>query len=95
MSSVSGTGIQTLSKLVPRTVNVTAKDASGNLIGSGGDVWIVRVSNECTKANDYYCSTVSGAASVLSGSFSGVMTDNGDGTYSYTYTISTTGRIFY
>ena len=74
-------------------ITVTSRDSSGNLIGTGGDFWIVKITNEWTKENDYTWVGVTGAANTLSSAISGTMTDNGDGTYTYSYTISTLGKL--
>ena len=93
MSTISGTGIQTFKVGSTVTVTVTSKDSSGNLIGVGGDIWLIKITNECTKANDYEWAIVSSAATTLSSSISGVMSDKGDGTYTYSYTVTNTGKI--
>ena len=94
MSTISGNGLQSIAAGTVGTINVTSRDSSGNLIGTGGDLWVVKITNEWTKANDYTCVGVSGAANTLSSPISGTMTDKGDGTYTYSYTISTTGKLF-
>ena len=94
MSTISGNGLQSIAAGTVGTINVTSRDSSGNLIGTGGDLWVVKITNEWTKANDYSCVGVSGAANTLSSAISGTMTDKGDGTYTYSYTISTTGKLF-
>ena len=68
---------------------VTAKDSSGNAITTGGEKFAVKISNTCTKVNDYYCSP-SGNVGPLSSNINGIMTDN-NGTYTYSYILSTTG----
>ena len=94
MSTISGNGLQSIAAGTVGTINVTSRDSSGNLIGTGGDIWIVMITNEWTKENDYTWVGVTGAANTLTTAISGIMTDKGDGTYTYSYTISTTGKLF-
>jgi len=53
MSLVEGTGIQNHDVLAQKTVVVTAKDATGNDIGVGGELFYVQITNECTKVSDF------------------------------------------
>ena len=73
MSTITGTGIKLFAAGTTATITVTSKDASGNLIGTGGDKWLVKITNEWAKANDYACFSVSGAATTLSSKISGLM----------------------
>ena len=95
MSTISGNGLQSIAAGTVGTINVTSRDSSGNLVGTGGDTWIVKITNEWTKENDYTWVGVTGAANTLSSAISGIMTDKGDGTYTYSYTISTTGKLYH
>lgn len=52
-STVTGTGVSNFQALGERTVTVTAKDSSGTNIGTGGDLFYVSITNECTKASDF------------------------------------------
>ena len=92
-SFVSGTGIT--SPIVGQTnyVHLTAKDSSGNNIGVGGETIFVMVANQCTRSSNMSCIPVSGATSVIASTIVEQMTDNGDGTYSYSYTVSVPGKI--
>lgn len=45
-STVTGTGLVTLEAFVTATVTVVAKDASGNLVGSGGETIKVELHNQ-------------------------------------------------
>ena len=93
VSSVTGSGITTIEPYKNYTVTVTAKDSGGVLIGTGGDSFYVRISNECTISSQVDWTVVGGAASTMSSPFEALMTYNGDGTYSYNYTLSVTGKI--
>lgn len=53
-STITGTGVQALVAFQTVTVTVTAKDSSGNNIGSGGQTLKVEVHNECTLDSNYY-----------------------------------------
>ena len=52
-STVSGTGIANHVVLSSKTVTVTAKDASGTNIGTGGDLFYIQITNQCTKTSDF------------------------------------------
>ena len=69
---------------------VTVKDSTGNAITTGGEKFAVKISNTCVKFNDYYCSP-SGNVGPLSSNINGIMTDHNNGTYTYSYILSTTG----
>ena len=73
MSTITGTGLQSFAAGTAATITVISKDASGNLIGTGGDKWLVKITNEWTKVNDYTCIGVSGAQNTLSSPISGMM----------------------
>ena len=46
MSTITGTGIQSFAAGTSVIITVTSKDTSGNLIGTGGDIWIIKITNE-------------------------------------------------
>ena len=46
MSTISGTGVKDLYPGTTGVITVTSRDSSGNLIGTGGDTWIVKITNE-------------------------------------------------
>lgn len=68
------------------TVTVTAMDDTNQRITSGGERLTIIINNECDQV-DYGCTPVNGALSTLSGRKAGMMTDVGDGTYTYTFTL--------
>ena len=73
---------------------MTAKDSSGNNVGVGGETIFVMVAESMYERHKHELySTVSGATTVVSSTTVGQMTDNGDGTYSYSYTVSVPGKI--
>ena len=92
---LSSLGLVLLLKLLarPASVFLTAKDSSGNNIGVGGETIFVMVSNQCTRSTNMSCTPVSGATTVVANTIVGQMTDNGDGTYSYSFTVSAPGKI--
>ena len=67
-------------------ITVTAKDSYGNYVTTGGDIFTVKISNVCTKYNQYYCAP-SGSTTSLSSNVNDVMTDHNNGTYSYSYPV--------
>lgn len=72
---------------------MTAKDSFGNNIGSGGDSLVVEIHNECVLDSGFYCTEVSGARQILSSPIVSSMTDNGDGTYDYSYYVDLDGVV--
>ena len=88
-SVVSGTGIQNQLLRENVTVTVTAKDSSGNSITTGGETFVVRVTDKCVAesihmwSNSYYPPYRY---------IDGIMTDNNDGTYAYSYSMNNIGK---
>ena len=91
-SVVSGTGISNIASGVTGTVTVTAKDSLGNTITTGGEIFMIKISNICSKANSHYWAP-SGATTPLASNINDIMADNGDGTYSYSYILSFIGKM--
>ena len=92
-SVVSGDGIANIEPFKNYTVTVTAKDLASANVGTGGDSFYVRISNECTITSQTEWKTVVGAANTMSSQFEALMTYNGDGTYTYNYTLSVLGKV--
>ena len=88
VAGVSSTNVYSGSSL---SITVTAKDSSGNSINAGGEIFIVKISNLWTKYNNYYWNP-SGATSPLSSNINDVMTDNSDGTFPYSATLTAIGK---
>lgn len=93
MSTISGSGVVSVTAYNTVTIVVTAKDSSGTPIGVGGETLIAEVHNEWTLDADYYWTEVASARQVLSSPLVGTMTDNADGTYSYTYSVTLDGIV--
>ena len=93
-SSVTGSGV-TSPIVVNQTNNVllTARDSLGNDIGVGGETIFVIIANECTRSAHMSCTPVSGATNVIENTIVDQMIDNGNGTYSYFYSISVPGKV--
>ena len=72
---------------------VTAKDSTNTNIGHGGDTFLIQISNQCTMSDAYNCDVVSGAKTTVPSTIYDKMTDNGDGTYSYSYSVKINGAI--
>ena len=92
-SVVSGTLVSDIASGLTGTIIVTAKDSSGNTITTGGELLMVRITNLWSYANSHYCSS-NGVTTTLSSIVSDMMVDNGNGTYSYSYTITFVGKLF-
>lgn len=92
-SEVSGTGIQNLIAFVTASVVVTAKDSSGTLITTGGETIYLELHNECTLDSDYNWVDDVGAKQIFSSPVVTTMTDWGNGTYTYDYSIEIDGTV--
>jgi len=46
----SGTSVNAYTEV---TVTLTAKDSGGTAVGTGGDLFYIQITNECTKASDF------------------------------------------
>ena len=90
-SEVTGLDLTQVSQGNTINITVTAKDSSGNSIASGGEKFIVKISNACTKYNQYYCAP-SGSTKPLSSNINDVMTDHNNGTYTYSYPVPNTRK---
>ena len=75
------------------TVTVTARDSSGNLRGVGNDIFWIKIENQWSKATEFYWYDVSNQRKVLQTEIDAQMTDNLDGTYTYTYSTDLDGTI--
>ena len=62
---------------------MTAKDSSGANISVGGDLFYVRISNQCTITSQVLWTENSGAVQTLSTVTEDLMKDNQNGTYRY------------
>lgn len=52
-SKVSGAGVQAVTAFTTYTVNVYAYDGSSVYRGIGGDVFIIRIENQCSKGSSF------------------------------------------
>ena len=94
-STVSGTGTAlSVTISTSLTVTVTAKDSSGNNIGTGGElIWIRLQQQWARSSNNFYWDDNLSSTFALSSAVWTRMTDNSDGTYSYTYTPTIVGKL--
>jgi cysteine-rich repeat protein len=83
MSTVTGTAIAAFDALSDTVVTVTAKDAGGTDIGTGGDLFYVQITNRWTKTSNFECTVNGGADNTIVTAITALMTDNNDGTYTY------------
>ena len=84
-SVVSGSISPSLIAGTSATITVQANDANGNLT-SGGDKYIIKISNRWTKINSYYCS-LNSASIPLTSNINGMMTDQNNGYYNYNFNV--------
>jgi hypothetical protein len=75
------------------TIIVTAKDSSGNNIGTGGEKVYIRINNHWTRAANMVWTDVPTSTDVLGSTIEAQMIDNADGTYSYTTNLSVLGYL--
>jgi cysteine-rich repeat protein len=79
---------------VSNTLIVTAYDSSGVRITTGGSTIYAKISNHWTRSlGRFECTAVSGRRIVIDSYISGVMTDKGDGTYEFSFTIERPGNL--
>ena len=91
---VSGTGISgVLTAFTTYTVTVTAKDSSGVNVGHGGDKFRIEIYNKWTMGSNSIWNAVPGARQTLSATIKAAMTDNGDGTYTYNFSVQLDGEV--
>ena len=57
------------------------------------DTFLIQITNKCTLTNSYVCDQVAGATNTIPSFIYDKMSDNGDGTYNYSYTLSNIGAI--
>ena len=90
-STITGTGVSSIIAFQTYTVVVTAKDSSGINIGTGGEKIWIKLEDECDRTTNFECVATSGSTHALSSMIWTQMTDNSDGTYSYSYSVSHNG----
>ena len=91
-SEVGGLGSLQIIKGDPINITVKAKDSAGNYIFTGGELFMIKISNLWTKKNDHYCSP-DGNSSPLTSNVNDIMVDHNDGNYTYSYTAPFTSKI--
>ncbi|CAI2366610.1 unnamed protein product [Moneuplotes crassus] len=92
-STAAGNGTVNIEPFKMYTVTVTSRASNSALRNNGEDKFYVRIQNECTYSNQTTCTEVGGAANTVPTPYEGLMTYNGDSTYSYNYILSVTGKI--
>lgn len=93
-SIVTGSGLgPSVVAMTTYTVNVEARDSSNNPLASGGDVFKIKIYNKWTVGVNQAWNAVGGAKQVFASNIDATMTDNGDGTYSYSYIPNQSGEI--
>lgn len=93
LSTVSGNGVANFVALSEKTVTVQAKTSGGANISTGGDLFYIQISNECTKTTNFKCTVVGGADNTITTPIFTEMTDNNDGTYTYKWTPDNEGKL--
>jgi hypothetical protein len=93
-SVVYGSGLgPSIVAMTSYTVNVQARDSSDNILSFGGDTFKIKIHNKCTIGVSQSWTADTSAKAVFASPIDATMTDNGNGTYSYTYTPQQSGEI--
>lgn len=92
-TTVAGDGISNFVALTQRTVTVNAKDTGGGNIATGGDLFYILISNKWEKKSNFKCAVVNGADNTITTAITELMSDNNDGTYSYSWTPDNEGKL--
>ena len=74
-------------------VIVTVNDSSGVVVANPSEIFSVKVSNQWDQDTQYYWTP--GAGGPLSSNINGIMNNNNDGTYSFSYKVDSIGNYFY
>ena len=74
-------------------MTVTAKDSTGTNVGHGGDTFKIGIYNKWTIDGNGLCNTDAGAKQTMTSPLSAIMTDNGDGTYIYNFSVQLDGAV--
>ena len=82
---VTGTGLTTVAASVAALVEVASYDELGTARTTGGDLFYIHVVDRCSVTSNFYCEENSLSTKVLYPPIMKLMTDNGDGTYSVSY----------
>ena len=72
---------------------MTAKDSSGNNIGHGGDLFLIKITNKWVQTSDHSWNVATGTRTTIPSTIYVAMTDNGDGTYFYSFSVKLDGAI--
>ena len=75
------------------SVTLTAKDSTGGDITTGGATFVIRIYNEFTTDSDFGCVENTGAKQVVLSTIFGTMSDNGDGSYFYSFIPEDSGSV--
>ena len=66
-------------------VQLKSKDETGALRTTGGDIYYLHLLDRCYLDNNFYCTESPDATNILQPPIMKLMTDNGNGTYTTTY----------
>lgn len=73
---------------VPNRITVQAVGTDGVARTAGGDTFQLKIEQQCTISSNICCVTSPTQDNVPGLPIDATMTDNGDGTYSHTYTVT-------
>ena len=91
-SVVSGTAIETqIEAFTTYTVEVQARDSNGIDLTTGGDVFSIEIRNNWIVKSLVYWDPDTSTKPALPSSIIAAMVDNGDGTYSYSFSVDIDG----
>jgi cysteine-rich repeat protein len=77
---------------VQNTMIVQAKDSNGGDITIGGEQFYAKIMNQCTTGSNFEWVAISNRRNIVGATVFEKMNDHGNGTYTYDFTVSSTGN---
>jgi hypothetical protein len=93
MSTITGDGVVSHRPFSTHIVTAIAKDSNGDEVYTGGDPFYIIIQNEGAFDDNFNFNEVPGATNTISSTIFEKMTDHGNGTYSYSYSVNSEGKL--